>query len=438
MVPKIYSRTVIILFAVAFIGSLGSTAPATEQETSNVVYTEDGLSGPGSTSDMAGEADTRKKIEEQILASTVRVVIQNWIVDDNESGYTIDQSVAHATVMSGSRLVTHNHFSLPLSIRHPDGEVEAYGLVKLLDARGKQLFQAPLSEFELAWEDQETLVFAYEDESQFEALGLRPAEFVEWTSLPLEAGMEVAQVDWDGSMTRVDWTTVQEVKLDGGAPLLLLEDGVMLGASGGGIFWQGKHIANNWLLRQMFDASGTLVDSMTTVALNSAQVVGQVAASAYHDTVLPKDAIEVAVTGRKQLSESAALPSPLQPVVNETEESQGWFIVDGESHWSVEERPVVEQILARTWQALGEVGLDGQTLLDGYRFRRVAAEFVPGRERLLAIVDHQTMEITLADSAFERLHGFYIYRLLLGPFAHQRLSNDLRFNHRPAESPGYR
>jgi hypothetical protein len=105
-------------------------------------------------------------------------------------------------------------------------------------------------------------------------LGLRPAEFVEWESLPLQAGMEVAQIDWDETTTRVDWTTVQEVKMDDGAPMLVLEDGVMAGASGGGIFGEGTHIANNWKLRQMIDASGNVTDSVTTVALNSAQVAG--------------------------------------------------------------------------------------------------------------------------------------------------------------------
>lgn len=55
MVPKIYSKTVIVLFVVALIGSLTATARAVEQETSNAVHTEDGLSGPDSTSDTAGE-----------------------------------------------------------------------------------------------------------------------------------------------------------------------------------------------------------------------------------------------------------------------------------------------------------------------------------------------------------------------------------------------
>jgi hypothetical protein len=142
------------------------------------------------------------------------------------------------------------------------------------------------------------------------------------------------------------------------------------------------------------------------------QAVGQVAASAYHDTVLPEVATEVVAASREQLPEPVATTSPVESAVSGTEEDHGWFIADETSRWSDQELVVVEQIMEHTWRALDEVGLDGQTLLDGYRFRRAAAEFVPGRERLLAIVDHKTMEITLADGAFERLHGFYIYHEL--------------------------
>jgi hypothetical protein len=243
-----------------------------EQGNASVAHSEERPTSNGFKDPIVSDAKRRMMIEEQILASTVRIVIQNWHVDCDESGYNIDQSLGHATVMRGGKLVTHNHFSLPLSIRQPNAATEAWGLVKLLDANGRQLFQAPLSDFEIAWEDQETLVLAYADASQFEALGLRPAEFVAWTELSLEAGMEVAQVDWDGRTTRVDWTTVKEVILEDGAPMLVLEDGVTVGASGGGIFWQGKHIANNCHLRQMVDASDNILGAVTTVALDSDQV----------------------------------------------------------------------------------------------------------------------------------------------------------------------
>jgi len=101
-----------------------------------------------------------------------------------------------------------------------------------------------------------------------------------------------------------------------------------------------------------------------------------------------------------------------RPVESAVEEQSNWFLTDDESQWSDQELATVQQIMDRTWQALESVGIDGESLLAGYRFRRVPAEFVPGEERLLAIVDHQKMEILLADGAFERLHGFYIYHEL--------------------------
>lgn len=122
-------------------------------------------------------------------------------------------------------------------------------------------------------------------------------------------------------------------------------------------------------------------------------------------------ATEVEV-GARPVEQAVAPAHPVNDEAGETGESGNWFVVDEESVWSDEELLVVEQIMDRTWEALEGVGLDGEILLAGYHFRRLPAEFIPGDERLLAIVDHHTMEIILADGAFKRLHGFYIYHEL--------------------------
>lgn len=220
-------------------------------------------------------AQTCRELEQRILAATVRIELQGWKVADDESGYDIDYTVGHATIKEGRYLITHNHFRIPLSIRLQEGTSEVYTMVTLSDSSGQTLFKGPISDFEIAWEDPETLVFAYKDEELFQDANNVSAEVSDWSSLPLKAGMEVAQVDWDGTTTRVDWTTVQEVDVEDGVPRLVLADGVTLGASGGGIFWQGIHIANNWLLMQHYGESGTLTDTMTKVALNSTPVSGQ-------------------------------------------------------------------------------------------------------------------------------------------------------------------
>jgi hypothetical protein len=215
-----------------------------------------------------------RELEQRILAATVRIELQGWSVASDESGYNVDYTVGHATVRDGRYLITHNHFRIPLSIRPQDGESEVYTTVTLSDSSGETFFKGPISDFELAWEDPETLVFSYKDEELFQDAGIVSAEFSDWSSIPLKAGMEVAQVDWDGATTRVDWTMVQEVDVEDGVPRLVLADGVTLGASGGGIFWHGIHIANNWLLVQHYGGSGTLTET-TKVALNSTPVSGE-------------------------------------------------------------------------------------------------------------------------------------------------------------------
>lgn len=216
-----------------------------------------------------------RELEKHILAATVRMELVSWIVSDDESGYELDSIVGHATIKEGRYLVTHNHFRIPLSIRHRDGEPEVYVVVKLSNSSGKLLFEGPLSDFELVWEDPEALVITPKEDGLLEKLGFVSAEFSDWPTVPLEAGMEVAQVDWDGATTRVDWVTVQEVKVEDGVPRLVLADDVTPGASGGGIFWRGVHIANNWAMVQQFEGSGALVNTVTKVALNSAQIAGE-------------------------------------------------------------------------------------------------------------------------------------------------------------------
>jgi len=210
-----------------------------------------------------------RELEDQILNSTVRMMVESWVVNPGEEGYDISYSMGHATVMEDRYLVTHNHFNVPLNIRPREGDPESYTVIYLYNTSGEPLFKGPLSDFELAREDVETLVFAYKEKGLFEELGFSSAEFEAWPSLPLEAGMEVAQIDWDGTTTRVDWVKVQSVNVDEGAPRLVLADGVLPGASGGGIFLQGTHVANNWQLHEKVGAGGVVIEATSTVALNS-------------------------------------------------------------------------------------------------------------------------------------------------------------------------
>ena len=66
---------------------------------------------------------------------------------------------------------------------------------------------------------------------------------------------------------------MQSVNVDEGAPRLVLADGVLPGASGGGIFLQGTHVANNWQLEEKIGAGGVVIEAISTVALNSVGIL---------------------------------------------------------------------------------------------------------------------------------------------------------------------
>jgi hypothetical protein len=231
--------------------------------------------GPICANPTAADAGRCRRIEALILKSTVRFVIETWTVRADEPGYHTDYSTGYGTVKNGRYLVTHNHFSGPLSIRPRAGEPEAYGALTLFNSQGEPRFRGSLSDFNLVWEDPETLVIGHEASDFFEKLGFISAEFYDRSSVSLVAGMEVAQVDWDGTATRVDWTTVKEIGVVDGLPWLILTDEVTVGASGGGVFWQGVHIANNSRLVVYMDESGAQIGASTKAALNSVHVAGE-------------------------------------------------------------------------------------------------------------------------------------------------------------------
>lgn len=224
----------------------------------------------------AAASDTREgarhELEEEILSTTVRILVESWVVRPDETGYDIHATLGHGTVMAGRYLVTHNHFSVPLSILQLQEDTGSYAVVYIYSSQGELLNKGPLTNFELAQNDVETLVFVHKQEGFFEELGFASAEFAAWPSLGLEPGMEVAQVDWDGLTARVDWVEVQSVILEDGAPRIVLDDSVLSGASGGGIFWKGSHVANNWRLEERIDATGTVVEAVTAAALNSVEI----------------------------------------------------------------------------------------------------------------------------------------------------------------------
>lgn len=101
---------------------------------------------------------------------------------------------------------------------------------------------------------------------------------------------------------------------------------------------------------------------------------------------------------------------------------EGLFIQ--KSKWSEEEMAAVQQIVDYTLNALKEVGLDGRQILAGYRFRRYDGNYVNDVEGVISVIDHEMMEIILADNAFLRHQGFNIYHEL-GHAVDYRLARQL-------------
>jgi hypothetical protein len=212
-------------------------------------------------------------IDQQVLASTVRLAIRVYAFrQDGGLGEQVESSIGHATVKDGRYLVTHNHYGVSLSDELPGtttrlSAFKANGEVIVLDA--------PLTAFQVALEDPQTLVLdfgEYGGQGLFGMLGMGSAAFRHQQEVTLQAGMEVAQLDWDGRSAHVDWVMIEELLVKDGTPSLRLTNFVTGGSSGGPVFWNGYHIANNWSHAAVLNGDNVVTDQYSFAALNSPQV----------------------------------------------------------------------------------------------------------------------------------------------------------------------
>jgi len=223
-----------------------------------------------------GPADARacQKLEQQMLASTVRLEWQRWSLNDKNRGYTVlDGTIGYGTVKEGRYLVTHNHAGMPLA-RPEDG---TFVTVSVFTADGDPIWlKARLNTITITGLSPETLLLdfgSYGGQGLFAANGLPSANFKSWESVRLQPGLELAQIGWDGSTTTVDWVKIDKVILHGDTPRVELANFVRPGASGGGVFWQGYHIANTWSQVTVCDSSsGAVIGQHSVAALNLSQL----------------------------------------------------------------------------------------------------------------------------------------------------------------------
>lgn len=88
------------------------------------------------------------------------------------------------------------------------------------------------------------------------------------------------------------------------------------------------------------------------------------------------------------------------------------IVIDDGNGWSAEELALVNKAIADTYAALAQLELDPQALFADYQIRRYIGEYVNGKPGSIGQVDHEAHAITLSDTAFIRLWGFYIYHEL--------------------------
>ena len=190
-----------------------------------------------------------QKIEQEILDSTVRLLMYTPIMYVEGSGVQIVNSNGHATVKEGRYLVSHNHYSEEVMALLQQGDPENLLTINVIDADGDIILRVPAQTVSVPVADRESIVldFGVKDGlGVFEALGLPSAQFRESSFSTVQPGMEVAQIDWDGWSSHLVWTTIEAVTTVSDTPIVKLSSCIRSGASGGGLFWQGVHIGNNW------------------------------------------------------------------------------------------------------------------------------------------------------------------------------------------------
>ncbi len=212
-------------------------------------------------------------LADQILATTVRIELRRWQQDENgNQGAYIGGSTGHATIKDGRYLVTHNHYDIPFT--NVEDTAKQQIRISVYKANGEVILDnMPTSTFTVVSQNDETVVLdfgEYGGEGMFAMLGMPSADFRNWQSLSLTAGMEVAQINWDNARASVQWVNIKNIATTEGTPRIELDNGVIRGASGGGIFLDGVHIGNNWTSTTVKDAlDGSLLNAFSAAALNS-------------------------------------------------------------------------------------------------------------------------------------------------------------------------
>ena len=220
---------------------------------------------------------TCRTMEREILDTTVRLLMFTPLMHVEGFGVRIINSMGHATIMQGRYLVTHNHYDETLFSMLVQGDPENLITIAIFNTNGEVILQVPGQTLSVLVVDHETVVFDLGERRW--GWFLHSPRFtigqIYGTIFYIhQAGMEVAQIDWDGSSSHIDWVTIDAINIGSETPIINVTNCIKKGASGGGVFWQGQHIGNNWSRTDKCDSGLVSGDEIvSTVALNSQLVM---------------------------------------------------------------------------------------------------------------------------------------------------------------------
>ena len=213
----------------------------------------------------------------QILNATVRIELEYWsegqiIAETGSTQYEVAEATSHATLINKRYLITHNHF--PISPRELKEDASGPRLrLSLYTIQGEAILRgASLRNFDVVAEWPETLVLDFRESGEvlFKAFGVRSMPMATTAVTHLPAGTEVAQINWDGATTWVEWVRIERITAEQDVTQIILSSSVRKGASGGGVFWNGQHIGNNWTTNEVRNSvNGEVIDTYSVAAVNA-------------------------------------------------------------------------------------------------------------------------------------------------------------------------
>jgi hypothetical protein len=286
MMKKVLATSLMILIAILMANvytksSQAASAPIAntnnDLDSSQPADVANNQAGRSCANPAAAMAAPCQAMEEEILASTVRLLMFTPIMHVEGEGYRIVNSMGHATVMDGRYLVTHNHYDETILSMLLEGDPDNLITVNIYNSDGEIISQVPGQTLKVLLVERETVVYdlgEIDGIGYLTTLGFPSAKMLSLPSVALEAGMEVAQIDWDGSSTHVDWVRIDATNTQADTPIINVSNCILKGASGGGVYWQGQHIGNNWSRTDKCDSGLDIGDEIvSTVALNSQTVI---------------------------------------------------------------------------------------------------------------------------------------------------------------------